>query len=200
MTNTQGKLFVFEGADAVGKSTLAEWFATYLRDSGAESTLLSFPGKEAGTLGQHIYDLHHDPVRFGIITAINAASIQLLHVAAHIDAIENRIKPLLNEGKTIILDRFWWSTFVYGLAAGVSRSVLDGMIEVERAIWKPVQPDRLFLVTRATPLRAEPEELWPRWRDAYLQLGANRKNMHPVVLVENEQDPSVARKRILESQ
>ena len=138
-----GKLFVFEGPDKVGKSTLAQWFATHLQNSGIRCTLLSFPGNEVGTLGRHVYELHHDPGRFGIDT-LSEASLQLLHVAAHIDSIENRIKPLVCGGSTVVLDRFWWSTFVYGLVGGVPRSVLDSMIAIERSVWHPVRPDRLF--------------------------------------------------------
>lgn len=196
MTNA-GKLYVFEGPDGVGKSTLADWFAEHLRESGSRCILLSFPGKEKGTLGKHVYELHHDLVRFEIHT-LAPASLQLLHVAAHIDAIENRIKPLLGEGTTVVLDRFWWSTFVYGLVGGASRAVLDRMVALERAVWDPVQPDELFLITRSEPLRAEPPELWTRWREEYLRLSDVEQRNHPVVVVPNESLPE-ARRAILES-
>lgn len=194
---TAGKLYIFEGPDGVGKSTLAEWFASCLRESGIRSILLSFPGRETGTLGKHVYELHHDPARFEI-KALAPASLQLLHVAAHIDAIEERIKPLLADGTTVVLDRFWWSTFVYGVVAGASRPVLDRMIALERAVWNPVEPERLFLVTRAEPLRPEPPELWPRWRDEYLRLSRQEQQNHPVVVIPNE-SISEARSQILES-
>jgi dTMP kinase len=195
MTNA-GKLYVFEGPDGVGKSTLADWFASHLRESGIRCILLSFPGKETGTLGKHVYELHHDLARFEIKT-LAPASLQLLHVAAHTDAIENRIKPLLADGTTVVLDRFWWSTFVYGLVAGASRSVLDRMVALERTVWDPVQPDRLFLVTRSEPLRSEPAELWPRWHEGYLRLGDEEQKNHSVVIVPNESLPD-AKSRILE--
>jgi thymidylate kinase len=194
---TLGKLYVFEGPDGVGKSTLADWFASHLRQSGIRCILLSFPGKETGTLGRHVYELHHDLARFEI-KALAPASLQLLHVAAHIDAIENRIKPLLAEGTTVVLDRFWWSTFIYGIVGGTSTAVLDRMVALERAVWHPVLPDELFLVTRSEPLRSEPAELWPRWREEYLRLSDVERNSHPVVVVPNE-SLSEARKRILEN-
>ena len=184
MTNP-GKLYVFEGPDGAGKSTLAEWLSSHLRESGIRCILLSFPGKEKGTLGKHVYELHHDLARFAIDT-VAPASLQLLHVAAHIDAIENRIKPLLSDGTTVVLDRFWWSTFVYGLIGGASRSVLDRMVAIERAVWDPVQPDQLFLVTRSEPLRPEAPEFWPRWREEYLRLSDAEQSNHPIVVVPNE--------------
>ena len=199
MTQSRGKLFVFEGPDGVGKSTLAEWFETHLQESGTKSRLLSFPGKESGTLGRHVYELHHDPSRFGI-DVLTAGSLQLLHVAAHIDAIERRIKPLLASGQTVVLDRFWWSTFVYGLVGGVARSVLEKMIAVERSVWHPIAPDRFFLVMRAAPLRPEPIELWPRWREAYLSLANEEQERHPVLVVENDGDMSQTKNWVLENQ
>ena len=123
---TLGKLYVFEGPDGVGKSTLAQWFASHLQESGYACTLLSFPGKEDGTLGEHVYELHHDPARFGI-QSLSAASLQLLHVAAHIDAIETRIKPLLNEG-----ERWCWTvsggrrSYMASLAAYLDPCSTDG--------------------------------------------------------------------------
>ena len=194
---TSGKLYVFEGPDGVGKSTLADWFASHLRESGIRCILLSFPGKETGTLGKHVYELHHDPARFEI-KALPPASLQLLHVAAHIDAIENRIKPLLADGTTVVLDRFWWSTFVYGIVGGASPSVLDQMVALERAVWDPVLPDRLFLITRSEPLRSEPTQLWLRWREEYLRLSDAERNNHPVRVVPNE-SLSEATKRLLEN-
>ena len=194
---TSDKLYVFEGPDGVGKSTLADWFASHLRESGIGCILLSFPGKEVGTLGKHVYELHHDPGRFEV-QGLPAASLQLLHVAAHIDAIENRIKPLLARGETVVLDRFWWSTFVYGIACGAPRSVLDRMVSLERAVWDSIQPDRLFLVTRTEPLRTEPADLWPRWRDEYLRLGSVEGLNYPVLVIPNESIVE-AKSRILES-
>ena len=58
----RGRLIVFEGADKVGKTTLIEEFTSRLRESGVSSDHLAFPGKQPGTLGRLVYDLHHDEV------------------------------------------------------------------------------------------------------------------------------------------
>ncbi len=190
------RLIVFEGPDGVGKSTLALWFADQLRETGTDSVLLSFPGREPGTLGHHVYELHHNPPRFGI-EDLASASLQLLHVAAHIDAIERRIKPLLASGKTVVLDRFWWSTYVYGLIGGVSRDVLERMIELERRVWEPLRPDRLLHISRESPLRNEPPDLWPLWRTAYEELAHRESEFYPVVTIVNDKSIQTAQERIL---
>ena len=193
----KGRLFVFEGPDGVGKTTLAEWFLSQLQLSGCESTLLSFPGKEQGSLGQHVYELHHRASGFGI-RSITAAGLQLLHVAAHVDAIETRIKPLLEDGQTVVLDRYWWSTFVYGLVGGVRIDALESMIKLERAVWKPVDPDGLFLILRKEPLRGEHPE-WYRWRQEYLNLARTEATTQPIFLIDNDESLANAQERILES-
>ena len=136
-----GSLFVFEGPDGVGKSELSRQFVTRLRKAGAECEYLAFPGRRKGTLGQLVYDLHHDPAIFGI-EAPWPASLQVLHVAAHIEAIQSTIMPALREGRSVVLDRFWWSTYVYGRTAGLSASFLDHLVRVELGVWADSQPTR----------------------------------------------------------
>ncbi|MDE0337626.1 MAG: putative DNA base hypermodification protein [Caldilineaceae bacterium] len=149
MTNRQalGKLIVFEGPDGVGKSTIAEQLTTRLREAGVLCEYVAFPGRQQGSLGRLVYDLHHDAPRLGL-DDVNATSLQLLHIAAHVDAIEGHILPALRTGSWIILDRFWWSTWVYGAALGVPERSLQAMIRLERIHWGQVKPAMLFLVER----------------------------------------------------
>ena len=93
----RGRLVVFEGPDGVGKTTLAEALVGELTCRGTRCEYFSFPGKDPGTLGRLVYEVHHDPKKFGI-RDINPTSKQVLHIAAHVDAIERRILPALEEG------------------------------------------------------------------------------------------------------
>src|SRR5579863_3166654 len=108
-----GKLIVLEGPDGVGKTTLAAELGKRLEQRGEPTKVLSFPGRESGTLGGHVYALHHEPQRFKI-DSLTAASKQLLHVAAHLDVIESKIRPWIKDSINVVLDRYWWSTWVYG--------------------------------------------------------------------------------------
>jgi thymidylate kinase len=184
MTSHRGNLYVFEGADGVGKSELSRRFFENLMRSGIDCEYLAFPGKDAGTLGKLIYDIHHESGRLGI-HAISATSLQILHIAAHVDAIENRIIPALKAGRSVVLDRFWWSTKVYGIVAGAGKEILDVMVRVELLAWGNVKPTMAFLIRRDKPLRKEPLDKWKKWCTVYDSLAAEQAKYHDVLLIDN---------------
>ena len=187
----EGKLYVFEGPDGVGKSELAKQFCEHLRSRGEAVELMSFPGSRPGTLGHHIYAIHHVPASFGI-EGITSTSLQALHIAAHVDAIETRILPLLSGGKTVVLDRFWWSTWVYGTAAGANAKALDAMIAAEVAVWGRVRPEAAFLIRRSLPLRAESLILWQKWSRLYEDVASEERRKYMVRTVDNEGEIATA--------
>lgn len=180
-----GTLTVFEGADAAGKSSIAAEVARELRRRDCAVEIMSFPGKAPGTLGELVNRVHHDRTAFGIET-LTAASLQTLHIAAHLDAIESRILPLLESGVSIILDRYWWSTFVYGVVGGISREILSALINAEKLAWNGRLPNAVFYVTRASPLREEPAHEWGQWNTVYHEIVEAERTLYPVHVIENE--------------
>ena len=176
-----GKLIVVEGPDGVGKSTLARCPVGRLMRCRIRSEYATFPGKRPGTIGQVIYEIHHDPGSLGI-EQLSLTSLQALHIAAHLDAIERAILPALRDGTWIILDRFWWSTWVYGCVSGVERSVLDAMIGVEKMQWG-TQPDVLFLIERSGASTYQEGEVL---RAGYRTLYDTERSRYPVRMIQNE--------------
>jgi len=182
----KGYLFIFEGPDGVGKTSLSKVVQEQLTLKGKDSVTLSFPGKQAGTLGAVIYNIHHQPTSFNI-KSLHPASRQVLHIAAHIEAIQDTILPLLKEGKIVLLDRYWWSTVVYGKAEGINTLALDAMIQVESYFWENKLPDGVFLLSREHSLKKELSLYqWKELKTRYTQLKIQEAAKYPIFDVANE--------------
>lgn len=179
------KLIVFEGVDAAGKSSVTELFTSILKDRKISAKSLSFPGREPRTIGSLVYELHRDPPGKDV-DAITPLSLQALHIAAHLDAIESVIIPALANGETVVLDRYWWSTWVYGAEAGADTEVLEALIDAERKAWGQWQPDMVFLVRRSSPLRPEPLDTWKKLSDGYELLASRESGRYPIHTLDNE--------------
>jgi thymidylate kinase len=179
-----GKLFIFEGPDGSGKTTLSRSFVEHLNACDIKCEWFSFPGREPGTLGKHVYDIHHSAHKSGI-KKINPTSLQLLHVAAHIDTIESRIIPAIKNGKYVVLDRFWWSTFVYGVLAGAGPESLRAMIDVERLHWGKIRPVRVFLLTPKAHIESEPGLEDSLLVKEYTKLAGQEARKYPVSVLAN---------------
>lgn len=183
-----GRLIVFEGPDGVGKSTLAREVGRVLAETGRSVEVMSFPGNEPGTLGKLVYDVHHEPERFGV-GAPSQAARQALHLAAHLDALETKILPKLAQGVWVVLDRFWWSLGVDGTVSGVAPPVLQSLLAVETAAWGTCRPSVVFLVRREAPIkRDEPLPFWLRLREEYDRIANLEARQHPVTVVENDRE------------
>jgi dTMP kinase len=181
-----GQLFVFEGADEVGKTTLATMLVKELSSVGRDSECVAFPGNQAGTLGHHINKFHHNSTRFGV-KHVNPTSLQLLHVAAHIDSIEHTIVPALRRNRTVVLDRFWWSTWVYGCISQGNRVALKLALEAEAIHWGRIRPTRVFLITRAFPLKPQKDlGTWKRINAVYRRFATQQKQNYPVSVIRND--------------
>jgi thymidylate kinase len=181
-----GKLIVFEGPDGVGKSSLVESATEFFKQRGLSVLGISFPGKDAGTLGCLVNQIHHGQ-RGQEISGLSELSIQALHIAAHLDHIETRIYPALLKGAHVVLDRFWWSTWVYGRAASVRTDVLDRMIDAEKTAWAPTRPAQVFLVNRAIPFRCEHNEgRHSRLSALYEELASREVALYPITTISND--------------
>jgi thymidylate kinase len=192
-----GSLLVFEGPDGAGKSELAMRLVKSLRDRGAECELIAFPGNEPRSLGRHVYRIHHEPASLAIDN-LHPASLQTLHIAAHIDEIEGRILPALRKGRIVILDRFWWSTWVYGRVAGVKPKALRHMVQLEGAYWGRVRPAVVFLIRRGSAGCCTTGEDRARLVHEYDILAEREHGKYPIHVIDNNGTLTAAAKRVFD--
>lgn len=142
-------IYIFEGIDHVGKITIIEKLKEEIvKTTKYECANIAFPGNVPRTLGSLVYDIHHYQHKYFDIP-INETSLQLLHIAAHIDLIEhNIIKNLRGSNSIVLLDRFWWSTYVYGLAGGLKKKTIKTILAPELRYWKDLNIKQIFLLER----------------------------------------------------
>jgi dTMP kinase len=111
-------LIVLEGSEGVGKTTqlrrLSEWFAA----RGAQVVAVREPG---GTiLGDEIRRLLLDPE-----SDITPRAEALLFMASRAQLVEREIRPALERGAVVLLDRFFLSTYAY---QGAGRGLPDDSV------------------------------------------------------------------------
>lgn len=158
-TRTAPQLVVFEGVDGTGKTMLTAALARYYRERISEKQVLaaSFPGSIPGTLGELVYKLHHGQLKGAPNpSSIAGPAVQLLHVAAHIDAIERTIAPVLTSGGCVILDRYWWSTYAY-VRQWVTVETAWCLIGAETPFWEDLPFPVVVYLQRRESLK--PDEL-----------------------------------------
>ena len=186
-----GSLIVFEGVNGTGKTTLSKMLVRHLNSLGHPAEYFSFPGSEKGSLGDVVYQIEHSQHK-PLKGEIHPASMQLLHIAAHIDAIENRILPNLRKGIHVILDRYWWSTWAYGVATGVSKSTLNSLIDLEQQFWKGYYPEVAFLLEKALHC-CSTRILNPQTViDEYRQVANRENSKYPVRVISNNEELHIA--------
>lgn len=192
-----GRLYVFEGPDSVGKTSLCLLLAKKLRELEIDCEVLAFPGRESGTIGNLVYELHHDHAKLNV-QKLSPLVRQMLHVAAHVDVIESRVLPALNSGRTVILDRFWWSTLVYGLVDGLDVDLLHSILAPETKLWGGVQPQILFLISRPAPIEFPISSDWSKCAQLYMEFAATQSEKQRVSHISNEQSFDVALECVLQ--
>jgi dTMP kinase len=182
-----GKLIILEGPDGVGKTTIAQEIIKRHPDFH----YFAFPGHEEGTIGRLVYDLHHDPAAFGVFR-LPPSTLQTLHVAAHLDAVINILHPALwKSGQNVILDRSFWSTWAYGMAAGLDETFLRKLIALEAQCWEDngIRADLMLLITRNKPIERDNDRAWKMARHFYVNYSMPedlQRSFHKFAVIANE--------------
>jgi dTMP kinase len=134
----RGLLVVFEGAEGTGKSTQLRLLADWLGSRGSDVVAVREPG---GTIvGDEIRRILLDPS-----SDIVPRSEALLFMASRAQLVEREIRPAMDGGATVLLDRFFLSTYAY---QGVGRGLPEGDLRAANAIaTQGLVPDLTLLLT-----------------------------------------------------
>lgn len=186
----KGFLVTFEGGDGCGKSTQLKMFQEFLKKENFDFIVSREPG---GTpLGEDIRK-----ILLNSNYNISSTTEFLLFSASRATHVEEIVKPALEQGKVVILDRFYDSSYTYqGYAGNLSIKDIENITEF--AI-QGTKPDLTFLLDlsydEAMKRKAKDEKLsqldrmerkakeyHDKVRDGYLKLA--KQNPDRIVVVD----------------
>lgn len=125
-------LITFEGPDGSGKTTQLTLLAEFLGQQGYSLIRVREPG---GTrIGERIREVLHDHTH----QEMQPRAEVLLYSAARAQLIGEIIRPALAEGRIVLCDRFYDSTFAYqGYGHGLELEALRSITEFATGGLKP---------------------------------------------------------------
>lgn len=104
--------FVFDGVDGAGKTTQLQRFVVWLEEQGHDVVTCKDPGSTP--LGEQLRAIllgKHE-------TPISMRAEMMLFTTARTQLVEEIVRPALADNKTVVLDRYIFSTIVYQGYAG----------------------------------------------------------------------------------
>ena len=141
-----GKFVTFEGCEGVGKSTQVKKLKEYLASRGINAVFTREPG---GTpISEQIRTIILDPE----IKSMDDVTELMLYAAARRQHTQEFIKPRLENGETVICDRYIDSTTAYqGYARGLGSETVEnlnalavGDVNIDLTIFLDLPPERAF--------------------------------------------------------
>jgi dTMP kinase len=129
---------VLEGPDGAGKSRLQRALGQHLRGLGHDPLELREPGSTP--LGEQLRKLLLDP-SVGHLDPLTEA---FLFSAARTEMVRTLIAPALGSGRTVLLDRWFWSTLAY--QGGGGGAPLDLLERMSHAASAGLRPDLVLLL------------------------------------------------------
>jgi len=132
MSEHKGFLINIEGIDGAGKTTHAEMLRKFLAGRGIDAVILKEPTR--GKFGQEIAMLA------GSHELTPKKELRLFIEDRKLD-VADHIKPALDAGKTVIMDRYYYSNMAYQGARGLDME----KIREENEAFAPV-PDLLLIL------------------------------------------------------
>ena len=132
-------LFItFEGIEGSGKSTQSKKLQEFFLQKKIDTILTREPG------GCEISEQIRKILLSENFNNMQALTEILLNFSSRLEHVEQVIKPALKEGKVVICDRFFDSTYAYqGSACGVDFAVIE---QIQKITLKDFEPDITFLI------------------------------------------------------
>ncbi len=138
----RGLFITFEGPDGSGKTTQIERLKTFIQSKGYDAILTREPGGTAISEKLREIVLDRNNMEMDYMTEA------LIYAAARAQHVAQVIKPALEEGRTVICDRFMDSSIVY---QGYGRKLGDCVRIINEYAVRGCLPDITFL------LKVDPE-------------------------------------------
>jgi dTMP kinase len=129
---------VFEGVDGAGKTTQLNKLVQWLEQSGHDIVSCNDPGSTA--LGEQLRAIllgAHE-------TSIAMRTEMMLFTTARTQLVQEIIKPAIEAGKTVVLDRYIFSTIVYQGHAGDLET--EDIRSVNHVATEGLMPDLTFVL------------------------------------------------------
>lgn len=132
----KGIFIGFEGPDGSGKSTAARLVKEKLEEKGIKCILTREPG---GTpISEEIREILLNEKNTEIANTTEA----LLYASARAQHVEEKIKPMLEQGYVVITDRYVFSSLAYqGYARGLG---IDKIMELNEFAMNGAYPDKIL--------------------------------------------------------
>lgn len=123
----RGQLICIEGLDRSGKTTQSHLLVEALKSRGFDAIYTTEPSD--GEIGRFIerYVLQRE-------RRLPVSVEALLFAADRIEHFESEIKPMLEEGRIVVSDRYVYSSFAYQGAAGLD---IEWIKEINRMVPEP---------------------------------------------------------------
>jgi len=128
-----GKLIVIEGLDGSGHSTQAGLLKNYLQKIGKKVILTREPTLDS-VAGRKIRQVLDKKIK------ISAKELQRLFAKDRQEHLKNKVIPALKADKIVVSDRYFFSSFAYGVSDGLD---LNWLIKIND---KFLLPDDSFIL------------------------------------------------------
>ncbi len=143
----KGTFITFEGCEGVGKSRQIRFLEDYLKRNNIEYYLTREPG------GTVVSEQIRNVILDGKNVSMTDECEALLYAAARVQLLKEKIKPLLDQGKLVLCDRYIDSSFAYqGYARGMGVEFVEKINDYaiknfmpDYTVFLSLEPEKAFL-------------------------------------------------------